>query len=28
MGWHNKVGTVFHRQYLDGATIEEVEVKP
>jgi hypothetical protein len=28
MGWHNKVGTVFHREYLDGATIEEVEVKP
>jgi hypothetical protein len=28
MGWHDKVGTVFHREYLDGATIEEVEVKP
>lgn len=28
MGWQGKVGAVFHRQYLDGATIEEVEVKP
>jgi hypothetical protein len=27
MGWHNKADTVFHREYLDGATIEEVEVQ-
>ena len=27
MGWHDQVA-VFHRSYLDGATIEEVEVKP
>jgi hypothetical protein len=25
MGWHNKVGAVFHREYLKGATIEAVE---
>jgi hypothetical protein len=28
MGWHDKVGKVFHREYLDGATIEEVGVQP
>jgi hypothetical protein len=27
MGWQGKVGAVFHREYLDGATIEEVEVQ-
>jgi hypothetical protein len=27
MGWQGKVGAVFHRQYLDGASIEEVEVQ-
>ena len=27
VGWHNKVGTVFHREYLDGAIIEEMEVR-
>jgi hypothetical protein len=27
MGWHNKADAVFHREYLDGATIEEVEVR-
>lgn len=27
MGWQGKVGAVFHRQYLDGATIEEVEAQ-
>jgi hypothetical protein len=24
MGWSSKVGGVFHRQYLEGATIEEI----
>jgi hypothetical protein len=28
MGWHDKVGKAFHREYLDGATIEEVGVQP
>lgn len=27
MGWQGKVGAVVHRRYLDGATIEEVEVQ-
>ena len=28
MGWNNKIGTAFHREYLDGATVEEVEARP
>lgn len=28
MGWTGKVGAVFHRAYLDGATIEEVAAQP
>lgn len=27
MGWQGKPGAVFHREYLDGATIEEIEVQ-
>ena len=27
MGWQGKMGAVFHREYLDGATIEEVEAQ-
>lgn len=26
MGWNGKAGSVFHRQYLDGATIEEIAI--
>jgi hypothetical protein len=28
MGWSGKAGGVFHRQYLEGATIEEVKTLP
>ncbi len=26
MGWNRKAGSVFHRQYLEGATIEEIAI--
>jgi hypothetical protein len=26
MGWSGKAGGVFHRQYLEGATIEEIAI--
>jgi hypothetical protein len=28
MGWSGRSGVVFHRQYLEGATIEEISVLP
>ena len=28
MGWSGREGCVFHRQYLQGATIEEVDALP
>jgi hypothetical protein len=28
MGWSGREGCVFHRQYLEGATIEEVDALP
>ncbi len=28
MGWSGRAGCVFHRQYLEGATIEEVDALP